>query len=67
MCALKDLIELVQVSVSHQVGTDPFLGHRHLLLGRQNLCISTMNVINGSPNCVLFCFMGRQQPNVENH
>ncbi len=29
--------------------------------------ISSMNVINVSPNCVLFCFMGRQLPNVENH
>jgi len=48
------------------VGSNPFLGRRYLLLGRQNLCFTAMNVINGSPNCVLFCFMGRQLPNVEN-
>jgi len=46
--------------------SDPFLGRRHLLLGRRNLCF-TMNVINGLPNCVLFCLKGRQLPNVENH
>jgi len=38
------------------------------LLGRQNLDYScTMKVIKGSPNCVLFCFMGLKLPNVENH
>jgi len=26
-----------------------------------------MIVIYGSPNCVKFCFVGRQLPNVENH
>ncbi len=26
-----------------------------------------MIVINGSPNCVFFCFVGYQLPNVENH
>jgi len=31
------------------------MGRRHLLLGRQNLCFSTMSVKNGSPNCVIFC------------
>jgi len=54
-------------SVSQEVGPDPLMGRRHLLLGRQNLCFSTMNVKNGSPNCVIFCFVGRQLPNVENH
>jgi hypothetical protein len=50
-------------------GSQPIFGSQALtlLLGRQNLCFSTMNVINGSPNCVLFCFMGYQLPNVENH
>ncbi len=47
-------------SVSQQLGHDP-------LLGRQNLCFSTIIVIYGSPNCVIFCFVGRQLPNVENH
>ncbi len=55
------------VSVSQHVGPDPLLGPRHLLLGCQNLCFSTMNEINGSPNCVIFCFVGSQLLNVENH
>ncbi len=49
------------------MGPDPIWGRRHLLLGRQILCCSTINEINGSPNCVIFCFVGRQLPNVENH
>ncbi len=28
---------------------------------------STKNAITGSPNCVLFCFMGHQLLNVDNH
>jgi len=47
-------------SVSQQLGCDP-------LLGCQNLSFSTIIVIYGSPNCVIFCIVGRQLPNVENH
>ncbi len=39
----------MQSSVSQQVDRDPILGRGHLLLGRQNLCFSTMIVIKGSP------------------
>ena len=39
----------------------------HLLLGCQNLCYSTIISINWSPNCVLFCIVGRQPSNVDNH
>jgi len=42
------------------MGRDPLLGH-------QNLCFSAILVIYGSPNCVIFCFVGRQLPNVEHH
>ena len=49
------------------MGRDPLLGRVHLLLGRQNLCFSTIIVIYGSPNCVFLSFVVRQQPNVENH
>ncbi len=38
----------------------------HLHLDHQNLRYCTMMVVNGSPNCVLFCYVGRQLPNVEN-
>jgi len=41
--------------------------NRHLLLGSQNLSLSTMIVINGSPIFVSFCFVGRQLSNAENH
>ena len=49
------------------MGRDPLLGRLYLLLGRQNPCYSTMIVICGSPNCVLLCFVGHQQTNVENY
>ncbi len=39
----------------------------HLLLGRQKLCFITMNVMYGSPNNVMLCFVGSQLPYVENH
>ena len=42
-------------------------GRGHLLLGRQNLCQSTIILILGSPHCVLFCFVGHPLSNVENH
>ncbi len=58
--------ECIYSSISLQVGPYPILGRRHLLLGRQNLCCSTMNGINGSPYCVIFCMLGHQLPNVEN-
>jgi hypothetical protein len=60
------VIIILYSSVSQQLGRDPLLGRRHLLLGRQNLCFSTIIVKYGSPNCVIFCFVGRQLPNVEN-
>ena len=41
-------------SVSQQVGRE------HLLLGRQILFYSSNLVLKGSPNCLLFCFVGRQ-------
>ena len=58
---------LLEFSVSQQVGRGPFLGRRRSLLGRQNLCYSSILVVYGSPNCVLFCFVGRQLSNVVNH
>ena len=58
---------MIYNSVSQQVGRDPLLGRGQLLLGRQNLCYSTMIVLFGSPNCVFLCFVGHQLPNVENH
>ena len=54
-------------SGSQQVGRDPLLGCVHLLLGRLNLCFSTIIVVNGLPNCVVLNFVGRQLQNVENH
>ena len=50
-----------QSSVSQQVGRG------HLLLGRQNLGYSSILIGYGSPNCDLFCFVGRQLSGVENH
>ena len=47
------------------MGGDPLLGRGLLLVGRQNLCYSTVIVIYGSPNCIILCFVGRQLPNVE--
>ena len=44
-----------------------YLGRGHLLLGRQNLCYSTIIVLFGSPNCVFMYFVDCQLPNVENH
>ena len=58
---------LSTISVSQQVGRDPLLGRRHSHLGRQNLYYNSNLVLHGSPNCVLFCLVGRQLPNVENH
>ena len=49
------------------LGRDPLLGRGHLLLGRQNLYFSIIIAINGSPNNVLFLFVGRQPKAVENH
>ena len=49
------------------MGRDPLLGRGHLLLGRQNLDYSSILVVNGSPNCVLFCYVGRHLPGAENH
>ena len=49
------------------MGRDPLSGRLHLVLGRQNLCFSTIIVIYGSPNCAFLYFVGRQQPTVENH
>ena len=49
------------------MGRDPKVGRVYSLLGRQNLCFSTIIVICGSPNCVLSSFVGRQLLNVENH
>ena len=49
------------------MGRDPVLGRVHLILGRQNLCFSTITVIYGLPNCVLLSFVGRQLLNVEKH
>ena len=43
------------------------MGRGHLIVGRQNIVYGTILVVYGSPNCVLFCFVGRQPPNVENH
>ena len=60
-------IKVIYCSGFQQVGRDTLLGRGHLLLGRQNLCVSTIIVIYGSPNCVLLSFVGRQPPNVENH
>jgi len=47
-------------------GLDPLLGRRHFLLGSQNLSFTTINVINWSPICVMFCFVSWQPPNVGN-
>ena len=44
------LRSILESSGSQQVGRDPLLGRVHLLLGRQNLCFSTILVICGSPN-----------------
>ncbi len=41
-------------------------GRGFIPLGRQTLCFNIMIVINGSANCLLFCFVGRQRPYVEN-
>jgi hypothetical protein len=43
------------------------VGRRKLFLGRQNLCCYNIIVEFGSPNCVIFYFVGRQLPNVEKH
>ncbi len=45
---------------SQQVGRDPFLG-------RQNQCDRAVLVLNGVPNCIFFCFVGRHLPVVVNH
>ena len=50
-------------NVSKQVDRNPLSCRRHLLLGRQNRIV----VVYGSPNCVLFCFGGRQLSGVENY
>ena len=50
-----------------QVGRDPFYGCGHLLLGRQNLNFSSIDVLNGSPNRVILFLVGRQLQTVENH
>ena len=39
----------------------------HLLLGHQNLCYSRITVVYEYPNCILYCFVGRQLLNVVNH
>ncbi len=52
---------LVYYSVSQQVVRGYFL------LDRQNLSFSTSLVLNGLLNCALFCIVGRQLPNIENH
>ena len=48
------------------VATHFWVACTYLLLGRQNLCFSTIIVIYLSPNCVSLYFVGRQLPNVEN-
>ena len=49
------------------MGHNPLLSEsRHLLLGHQNLCFSTMIVIYGSPIVVYF-FCGSLTTNVKNH
>ena len=47
----------------------PLLGRRHLLLGCQNPCYSTMIVLYGSPNCETLrtTALNHHPPNVENH
>jgi hypothetical protein len=54
---------MVCTSVFQKAGPDPLLGLGHLLLGSQNLCF----VLHGSPNCVLFCFMGCRLTNMGLH
>ncbi len=66
-------IEILQLSqkpesILQQVCPDPLLCNSNFLLGRsQILCWGTMNVLNGSPDCAIFCFVGRQLLYVESH
>jgi len=73
-CIYLDLnIEILQLSqkpesILQQVCPDPLLCNSNFLLGRsQILCWGTMNVLNGSPDCAIFCFVGRQLLYVESH
>ena len=48
-------------------GSRPTFGSRVFTFGSPKTVYSIILILFGSPNCVLFCFVGLQIPDVENH